>query len=119
LNLNSDFVSELFEDDLDVRKIDIQFVDERSVKKVNQIVQNYPNPFIDQTTISFELKEAGAVNYQIYSMDGMLLKNDSIEMKKGNNSIEILSETIVNSGIYYVKIEAEQWESTVKIIKLE
>lgn len=33
-------------------------------------IRNYPNPFTEQTTISYELKEAGVVSYNIYNIKG-------------------------------------------------
>ncbi len=50
---------------------------------------NYPNPFAESTTISFDLEESSETELKIISMDGRLIKTlASAELKAGRHQIE-------------------------------
>lgn len=71
---------------------------------------NYPNPFNPETTISYNLPQAGDVSVQIYNLKGQLVKTLINEVQsagnqkviwKGNNN----QNKQVSSGIYLYKIK--------------
>lgn len=79
-------------------------------------VYNYPNPFKDKTTISFNLKESENISIKVYNMMGQLVSN-LIEgnINSGKHEVE-LDGTLLPSGIYYYTIQSETGMQTGKMI---
>jgi hypothetical protein len=82
--------------------------------------QNHPNPFKNQTEISYTLPEAGTVLLQIFDIRGDLvctLKNGKQQTGKysvtwegiNNNGFE------VSSGIYFYRLQTEKFVSSKKM----
>lgn len=85
---------------------------------------NYPNPFNPETSISFELANAGKVNLDIYNVKGQKVKtlvNDVME--KGNHTINWNgtddSGRKVGSGIYFYNMKSGKYSSTRKMILMK
>lgn len=68
--------------------------------------QNYPNPFNPETKISFNLKEAGNTQIEVYNILGQFvtsLVNGYLE--KGEHSITFNAEKL-NSGVYIYRLKS-------------
>ena len=71
--------------------------------------QNNPNPFIENTTIGFDLSEAGTVGLEVYDMNGRLIISESRYFEKGNNTFVIDGSQLTTSGVLsYTISTAEQ-----------
>lgn len=70
-----------------------------AVKPGISVVGNSPNPFNDKTGISFELKEAGVVNFVVVDMLGKIVYSESSQGNAGSNTIEFSADGI-NDGAY-------------------
>lgn len=83
--------------------------------------QNYPNPFNPETTISFNLKNSGKVQLEIYNIKGQKVKSLINEYREAGNHSIVWKGTNENkqqvaSGIYLYKIRSGKFSSTRKMI---
>jgi len=69
----------------------------------------YPNPVSDFVTIS-GINQSFFVNYKLFSIDGKLIKNNTLE----NNKINL---TDLNKGMYLLQLTSDGKTETKKIIK--
>lgn len=78
------------------------------------IGQNYPNPFVDKTTVPILLELASKVTLQVYDLNGRLIgtpiKND---FPAGNHSIVLDRYTLqLSSGYYIYKVTVNNSNGT-------
>lgn len=81
----------------------------------------YPNPFSQQVTIAYELKEdcAEGCFLRIFDMSGRLMFERSVIASDGPNSIEV-DMGIYESGMYLCSLYSNQWLlQTSRLVKLE
>ncbi len=78
-----------------------KFVDD--IESLDQSLDVYPNPASDQIQISFDNPEQGAVQFEIYDMNGNLIQQRLIDQKE---SFIQISENIsdLRKGIYLISI---------------
>ncbi len=83
--------------------------------------QNYPNPFSNQTTISFKITENDVdINLSVYNSFGQLVKSlMNTRYKKGNYSFtwngRDESGMKALPGIYFLKLKSERYSETMRI----
>ena len=73
----------------------------------------YPNPFTDKLTLGLGAA-VHQILIQIYSVDGRLIYSKLSEVNGVSVDLDLAS---LNSGLYFVKYEAENIKGTSKIIK--
>jgi len=94
------------------------------IPQMNVLNQNYPNPFNPETSISFDIKEAGKVSLDIYNVKGQKVKtllNDHREAGTHNivwNGTDDNNRS-VSSGIYFYKMKNGKFSSTKKMVLLK
>ncbi|KAA3657409.1 MAG: T9SS C-terminal target domain-containing protein, partial [Calditrichaeota bacterium] len=89
-----------------------------------KLMQNYPNPFNPATTIGFALPEAADVTLRIYNVLGVEVR--TLAENKAHNAGEITytwdarnnDGQLLNSGVYYVRIETGTFTATKKMVYL-
>ncbi len=89
------------------------------------LLQNYPNPFNPETTIGFNMKEAGNVSIEVFNMKGQKVKtlvnnrnyptgyNSEIWNGKNNNNKP------VSSGIYFYKLKTNSYSTVKRMILMK
>jgi hypothetical protein len=81
--------------------------------------QNYPNPFNPTTNIKFALPKSGFVKLTIYDITGRAINTLLNETKEaGSYSILFNGENLA-SGVYYYKIESNNFVDTKKMILIK
>ena len=79
----------------------------------------YPNPFNPSTEITYSLDHNIYVKISIYDIQGRLVDNlVNQQQSKGEYSI-LWSPNNLSSGIYFLKMEAEDYLTTHKLILLK
>lgn len=79
-------------------------------------LENYPNPFVDHTTIQFSLTEASNVNMTLYSLLGAQMPVTT-NSTYGSGTHEItLSNNNLKAGVYLLKMNAGIESKQMKII---
>lgn len=78
--------------------------------------QNYPNPFNPSTTISFSLPQNENVSLIVYDIHGQQVQTlISKYLPRGNYSLKF-DGTGLSSGIYFYRIQTEQFIKVKKMI---
>ncbi|MFA7056669.1 MAG: chitobiase/beta-hexosaminidase C-terminal domain-containing protein [Candidatus Cloacimonadales bacterium] len=91
---------------------------------VTGLTGNYPNPFNPETTISYNLRDAGQVTLDIYNLKGQLVKTLVNERQTaGAHSIvwngKDEGNRSVSSGVYFYKMRNGKFSSTKKMILMK
>jgi polyhydroxybutyrate depolymerase len=86
--------------------------------------QNYPNPFNSQTIIRFALEQPGHVTLRIYNDAGQLIQTLVDEQKASGEYSVVWNGTdahgsVLNSGMYFYRIETETGHGTKSMILLK
>jgi len=91
--------------------------------KATSLAQNFPNPFNPVTRVSFSLKEKGHVSMRVYDVSGRLVRVLVDEVREAG-SHEVMWDGMNNggrataSGIYFCRMEADDYQRTVKMVLL-
>ena len=77
----------------------------------------YPNPVVNNATVSFSVKEEGLATLRVYSLMGKVVQEvQGIQLNVGNNKVGIAAEKLA-LGTYIVKISTDNYSKTTKFIK--
>ena len=74
-------------------------------KVKDELYQNKPNPVIESTIVSFNLSEAGSIQFDLYKENGVLVKSFSNEYEAGINEIQL--DNLNEPGLYYYTISGQ------------
>ena len=81
--------------------------------------QNFPNPFNPSTIIKFELPSAGLVQLKVYDILGKEVAELLNEYKPaGIHKVQFNGDRL-SSGIYFYKIQTQDYPQTKKMILLK
>ncbi|MEM9822605.1 MAG: T9SS type A sorting domain-containing protein [Bacteroidota bacterium] len=121
LQLGSPYTaSEAYNDAVELLDLNLAFKGAAgtSVEPVFALYQNQPNPFADQTLISFNLPEAGEATLTIFDMSGRILYNQQADFAAGFNQISLDKSSINHTGLMYYTLQTNQNKATKKMIVL-
>jgi len=89
------------------------------IPKTHSLYQNYPNPFNPSTEIKFDLPKAGIVKLVVYDVLGREVETLLNEYKQaGEFSVQFDAENLA-SGVYFYRIEANDYTATKKMLLLK
>jgi len=74
-----------------------------SIEKTVFAINNYPNPFSENTTIEFVAPKNGVYEFHVFNMIGMEVFNTEIKASEGLNTFVFSSENL-NSGLYMYRL---------------
>lgn len=80
------------------------------------LMQNAPNPFENNTTISFTLPKAEYASLKVFDYTGRLLFERQDEFQKGYNQIELDIKDIDAQGILYYQLDTKTHSASKKMI---
>ncbi len=81
--------------------------------------QNYPNPFNPSTTINFSIPEASYVSLKIFNSLGEAVKTLVAEELSSGNYKNDWNAINLPSGIYFYKLQTENFVETKKMILMK
>ncbi len=84
-----------------------------------QLWQNQPNPFRDETSIGFALPAQMHATISIYDVTGRLVKSMEGNFAKGFNQVRFRKSNLPSSGIFYYRLNTEQFTASRKMIMIE
>lgn len=92
---------------------------QKAKSKANfEYVVAYPNPFISNFTVSFNLLKKDNVRVEIYDVNGkQVYQNRFVNLPEGNNVVTIITQKNLPSGLYLVKLTSIN-SKTEKVISL-
>ncbi len=83
------------------------------------LFQNTPNPFAENTQISFYLPAAADATLTISDITGRTIKNYTGSFDKGNNYISISKDELSASGVLYYTLETDEYTDTKRMVVLK
>lgn len=87
-------------------------------KGINTNLKMYPNPTNKVSTLSFNLTKSSNVSIKVYNLAGVLVDSKNLKnVEQGLNTIDIDASDF-KSGTYIVKFSSNNYEETVKFIKM-
>ncbi len=98
--------------------------DVAEVPLVNNLAQNFPNPFNPTTTISFSVKEKGRVTLRVFDVTGRLIRTLVDEVRDAGAYREVWDGTNnrgsgVASGVYFYRMNSKGFDQTRKMVILK
>jgi hypothetical protein len=102
--------------ELEIREVLINTRGDITARVANNLYQNEPNPFKDQTMIRFELAEEGAVLFTVTDVTGKTLKVVNTIGSKGMNLLPLDADDLGVTGVLYYTIESGEFTATKKMI---
>ena len=82
-----------------------------------EVIATVPNPFNDETTISYKTSNISQVDIQITDAFGKLIKTETLNPVIGANNYKLTLDDLNASGVYFVKITQDGRTRVVKAIK--
>ncbi len=93
--------------------------DEIVIPEEYSLKQNYPNPFNPSTTIEYSLPEAGIVKVSIYNVLGQQITTLVNQFKSQGSHKVTFDAKNLPSGIYFYKMESNNFVQTKKLMLLK
>lgn len=92
---------------------------EQSMPMDFALLQNFPNPALDMTTISWMLPSAEAVELKLYNQHGALVKSIAIDANKGLNTLDLETAELGSGQFYLYQLNSSFGSITRKMIILK
>lgn len=107
--------------DADKKAMDIELVFETSeaANAEFRLFQNRPNPFRDQTIISFSLPEAGFARLSVLDVSGRVIKTYEDQFAKGYNEIPVNSSELPSAGVLYYQLDTDGFTAVKKMVIID
>ena len=83
------------------------------------LYQNYPNPFNPSTKLSFVIGHSSSVSLKVYDVLGNEVSILIDEQKAPGEYEVVFSANELPSGIYYYRLESENFVQTRKMVLLK
>jgi hypothetical protein len=83
------------------------------------LYQNRPNPFKEGTVIGFDLPEDQEARLTILNVSGQIVHMVEGQFERGYNEIEIRTEDLLESGVYYYRLDCAGSSQTLKMINID
>ena len=129
---NSDKISELFSvgelihlapvaynDEYEPRDIELVFVEADKFDGEFALYQNIPNPFKDETVISFNLPEKTFATLSITDITGRVLKKIEGNFEQGYNEVNISRSDLPQAGTLFYELVTKNDAATKQMIIIE
>ena len=119
-SIQIDYVGEIFDLDAIVCGWDNQAIITKGIYKPSEIVLSkaYPNPFNPSTNFTVELDERSLINISIYTISGQLIESIFEDYLSGKQTFT-WNANVYSSGIYLIKLNAENRVITQKIMLIK
>jgi len=89
---------------------------DESLPSIYELKQNYPNPFNPSTTIQFALPKTSAVTLKIIDMLGREIATLVDEKLPAGEHKVVFDTRSLPSGVYYYRLQAEEFSETRKLM---
>ncbi|MEE9372659.1 MAG: T9SS type A sorting domain-containing protein [Saprospiraceae bacterium] len=121
IQFGSAFASEVYTDDLETRNIQFSFEGETQnvVTSTFELFQNEPNPFNDNTSISFVIGEDGPATLSVFDVTGQMILEVSDNFNQGMNKITLNKSDLKTSGVLYYQLNFGGSIATKKMISVQ
>ena len=113
--------SELYSDLLAPVSLELMFKEGKHINYGQfELFQNTPNPFSENTEISFVIPERGEVALKLYDVNGVLLREFNQDFDSGFNKISISKKDLgISSGVVIYTLESGSFKATKEMIVVD
>ena len=105
----------MYDRDLNFKYSDVVVIKRDGIRTINYSV--YPNPFVDRVMVWIVSETVTRVNIYLTDMNGKILSNESVNLQKGNNTINLEQFNRLVSGNYVLKIKNDEINCSIKLLK--
>lgn len=119
LNANDVFWNKSYFVDFGNRNVDTVFFIVGNKESSQVETKIFPNPFTNQTTISYTLANTSSVCIEVYNILGEKVETLVNENKSAGNHLAIFSVADKSKGVFFVKLNTGNSQKTFKIISVE
>ncbi len=91
----------------------------QAVQKGYKLYQNQPNPFVDQTTIGFDLAREGEASLIIYDASGKEIYQNNQYFSSGYNEVKVNRSQLPANGLLYYQLRSKEFTATRKMILIK
>ncbi|MBK7425894.1 MAG: T9SS type A sorting domain-containing protein [Saprospiraceae bacterium] len=84
-----------------------------------ELFQNEPNPFANETKISFSLPEAMNASIRVFDVTGKVVRLIEGDFAKGLNNVIVKKSDLPNAGVLYYQLEAGDFKATKKMVIID
>ena len=96
--------------------VELRFKGQNTEGSNFNLYQNEPNPFDNQTKVSFYLPTESNAKLTIYDVSGRILNTVEQKFDKGYHEIRLTKEEIHATGILYYRLDTPTHSATKKMI---
>jgi len=119
LRLSNRFAPEVYSNLEEIYDLELNFKQQSINATAVELLQNQPNPFIEQTTIQFALPSPQQATLTIYDVNGKTIKQYADDYAKGTHSITIEKSDLPAVGLMYYSLETISDKIVKKMILLD
>ena len=96
----------MYDENLQVRSLNIEIADAQLVEKVADDLRNHPNPFSETTTIHYRTQTEGTATLWVSDATGRTVLSQQHHFVPGNNKVTIHRQDLGDKvGVYFYQIE--------------
>jgi Secretion system C-terminal sorting domain/Dockerin type I domain len=88
--------------------LQLRFAGEKAANPMFELHQNRPNPFSNETVISFILPETNSTHLTIFDINGREIYSMNQVFNKGYNEITVPKSLIKTTGVYFYRLQSEK-----------
>jgi YVTN family beta-propeller protein len=99
----------------DEKHLQLQFSSEKVEKPAFDLHQNRPNPFTQETAISFILPETNNAQLSIFDVTGRQVYTLNRSFSKGYNEVILDKAILQNTGIYFYHLTSAQYSAVKRM----
>ena len=120
LQITSDMIrAEAYTNELFYNGIDLVFEENTEIVETFELFQNKPNPFRNETTISFSLPENAPVMLRLFDFSGRLVHSVKGDYARGMNHITVHKNDLSANGVLYYEVSTSGFTGRKKMIVLD
>jgi len=94
-------------------------MDDKLERKEFILYPNSPNPFTDETIISFYLPEADYGSLKVYDITGKVIKQIDRNFDAGKSQVILSSKELSSTGLLYYTLETNEYHAVQKMYLLK
>ena len=84
-----------------------------------ELLQNRPNPFNQQTMITWIMPQNEEVTLSVYNVFGQVVHTKVLDGKAGMNNYELSLQNLPASGTYYYQVQTANYEATKSMLLVD
>ena len=120
LQITSDMIqAEAYAANLFYNGIDLVFEESSATVALFELFQNKPNPFRNETTISFNLPEHAPVMLRFFDFSGRLVHRIKGDFSRGMNHLTVHKNDLSANGVLYYELSTPGFTGRKKMVVIE